>query len=81
MKKFQEYAGKYLIPGMSIDGIAGGDTWASVAIELVSPGGSPDFRCDGTRVMRYNSDARSLPYFKNGNTYYFHTVAGDIPAY
>lgn len=77
LKKFQTYAGQYLIYGMSVDGIAGGDTWASVAIEL-TPSGS-DFVCNGARVMRCNSS--SLSYYKNGSAYYFHTIVGDVPEY
>lgn len=77
LKKFQTYAGQYLIYGMDVDGIAGGDTWASVAIELYTSGS--DFLCDGIQVMRCNSD--TLSYYKNGGAYYFHTIVGEVPEY
>lgn len=77
LKRFQTYAGQYLIPNMSVDGIAGGDTWASIAIELYQRGS--DFLCDDTQVMRKNPE--TLSYYKNGVAYYFHTIVGYVPEY
>lgn len=77
LKKFQTYAGQYLITGMDVDGIAGGDTWASIAIELYQQGS--DFLCNDMQVMRNNSE--TLSYYKNGVAYYFHTIVGYVPEY
>lgn len=78
VRLFQTYATQYLIPGMSIDGIAGGDTWASIAIALTLSGGYMQY--SGSNVYKLSSG--TLQYLnRNGGYTYFHTIVGDVPIY
>lgn len=80
---FQTYAAQYLIPGMSKDGIAGGDTWASVAISLDNQqGGSSYFKHNGIDILKsgyYNGQFALFHVY--GGEKYFHTVVGSALEY
>ena len=80
VRQFQSYAAQNLIPGMAVDGITGGDTWACIAI-LLSSEYNEHMTFNGINVYTadvYNNQT-ALFYFKNGIPYYFHTVVGDYP--
>lgn len=74
VKAFQRYAGENFMFGIDVDGLAGGDTWASVATELNNDQ-------DGSAEMRVGSvecwleSGQTLEYLNRYDSYtYFHTI-------
>lgn len=78
VRVFQTNAKKDWLPSMAVDGIAGGDTWASVAYYLSRSGSL--FHYNGTSVMWYADN--QLKYYKeNVRGDVFHTIDGTVPVY
>lgn len=76
VRVFQADAQLEWLPTMSVDGIAGGDTWASVAYYLSRNGSN--FNYEGTNVMQLKDGV--LKYYNQyslGSA--FHTVVGSLP--
>lgn len=81
VKKFQTYGAQYLLPGMAVDGIAGGDTWVAVAKCLNQSGAYMTYSGnDVYKTGTYNSKD-ALYSYRNGGYYYFHTIVGEVPIY
>ena len=80
VRVFQTDAKRDYISTMTVDGIAGGDTWASIAMALRVNGDY--FQYNGTNVMRKGTYNQKLSlFYRNGGYTYFHTIVGYIPEY